>query len=77
MEYSVPSIGAYFFIANCPVLDSPINGSCYPGNCSGYVGETLQFDCQTGYKLNGLQTLTCLQNTTWSGSVPQCRRKLV
>ncbi|XP_065890349.1 scavenger receptor cysteine-rich type 1 protein M160-like isoform X4 [Dysidea avara] len=60
--------------ANCPVLDSPTNGSCYPGDCSGSVGETVQFKCQAGYKLDGLRSITCLQNSTWNGSVPQCKR---
>jgi len=53
-----------------------MNGSCYPGDCSGSVGETVWFKCQTGYKLDGLQSLTCLQNSTWNGSVPQCKRNV-
>lgn len=60
----------------CSPLNNPINGTCLPDGCQGYTNDTVHFSCQDGYKLHGLSSLTCLSNATWSGTVPECKRKL-
>lgn len=38
------------------------------------AGMTAEFDCETGFRLNGSRTLKCLDNVTWSGELPTCVR---
>ena len=35
------------------------------------TGSTATFSCNSGYELNGVQSLSC-QNGTWNGQVPTC-----
>ncbi|XP_070536269.1 complement factor B-like [Ptychodera flava] len=36
------------------------------------VGSRLAFSCITGYRLDGSNNLTCLENGTWSKEMPDC-----
>ncbi|XP_064385063.1 deleted in malignant brain tumors 1 protein-like isoform X2 [Halichondria panicea] len=35
-------------------------------------GTVVTFSCNVGYKLSGLQSITCMENATWSGPPPTC-----
>ncbi len=35
-------------------------------------GTVVTFSCNNGYQLSGLQSITCLDNATWSGPPPTC-----
>lgn len=36
--------------------------------------RSVTYTCQRGYKLEGLETLTCLENGTWDNMVPSCKQ---
>lgn len=38
-------------------------------------GTIVRFECDPGYERDGLPTLICMSNGTWSGEVPTCSRK--
>lgn len=57
----------------CQTISPPVFGRM---NCSGYVtDETCNISCNTGFRLNGPQTRTCLSSSTWSGDQPECKRR--
>ena len=35
-------------------------------------GDSVQFYCHAGFKLQGSAELICQENGKWSGSVPRC-----
>ena len=54
----------------CLALSNPANGQVsVTGRTSG---STAIYTCNTGYKLTGDQTRTCLSTGTWSGQEPTC-----
>ncbi|XP_078699953.1 E-selectin-like [Branchiostoma floridae x Branchiostoma belcheri] len=53
----------------CPTLQSPTNGGSSGDN---YYQDVMSFTCDSGYQLEGLASLTCQADGTWSGSVPSC-----
>ncbi|XP_050819140.1 P-selectin-like isoform X12 [Gopherus flavomarginatus] len=58
----------------CPVLDSPGRGRL---NCTNWHGDftynsTCTFSCETGFVLNGLETLECTALGQWRGQTPRC-----
>ncbi|GAB6029547.1 hypothetical protein CHUAL_005296 [Chamberlinius hualienensis] len=57
----------------CPVPETIANGSVI--NFGHYIGNTIHFNCNTGYKLvNGSNTRVCQENGSWSGENPICVR---
>ena len=38
-------------------------------------GDSIQFDCDAGYELDGDKTAQCLAMGKWSTIVPTCQRK--
>ncbi|XP_030427927.1 P-selectin isoform X6 [Gopherus evgoodei] len=58
----------------CPVLDSPGRGRL---NCTHWHGDftynsTCTFSCETGFVLNGSETLECTALGQWRGQTPRC-----
>ncbi|XP_050819125.1 P-selectin-like isoform X1 [Gopherus flavomarginatus] len=58
----------------CPVLDSPGRGRL---NCTNWHGDftynsTCAFSCETGFVLNGSETLECTALGQWRGQTPRC-----
>ena len=41
-----------------------------------YTSE-VRYSCLTGYTLQGSDRRTCQSNGEWSGSLPQCNRRLI
>ncbi|XP_035669063.1 sushi, von Willebrand factor type A, EGF and pentraxin domain-containing protein 1-like [Branchiostoma floridae] len=56
----------------CPVLTATANGVRTPATGSNFYTDMITFTCDTGYQLNGVSTLTCQADGTWSGNVPIC-----
>ena len=51
------------------------NASCTSGKVGvGYIGDTCNFTCNTGYELIGNDTRTCQSDGSWSGSDNLCVR---
>ncbi|XP_046668707.1 sushi, von Willebrand factor type A, EGF and pentraxin domain-containing protein 1-like isoform X2 [Homalodisca vitripennis] len=53
----------------CPDVYVPEHGMMW-GNAEEYF--KLEFECKSGYELNGSEVITCLSNKTWSHEPPQC-----
>jgi Notch-like protein len=57
-------------VTMCPNLSAPANGNL---SVSTYLpGGSAQYECDTGFVLNGNATRTCGGNGQWSGSTPTC-----
>ena len=56
---------------NCDQLGPPTNGQLRLSNST-----TVNYTCDTGYRLRGASTRRCTAIGKWTGSVPQCIRKL-
>lgn len=66
---TVPIISAI----NCGTLSSPYNGQAYKRG-SG-KGSYYDFQCLTGFVLDGSSKRYCQKNGKWSGTQPRCIRK--
>ncbi|KAI8498127.1 hypothetical protein Bbelb_240710 [Branchiostoma belcheri] len=53
----------------CPSLSPPLNGFMTGSNS---YGDVVNFTCESGYKLVGTSSLTCLSDGTWNGKSPTC-----
>jgi len=59
----------FLYVAQCPVLTAPENGSI---SCSGTEFEDIcNITCDDGFVVNGSNTITCGEDGTWSGE-PEC-----
>lgn len=56
---------------SCPSLNAPINGQILGQCIPGLEGQTCQFRCLPGFKIQGTDSLTCIAGK-WSGSPPLC-----
>jgi len=56
-------------------LTPPANGACDPKNCSGVVGDQVEFKCNKGFEINGSAILRCSNKGSWSNDVPFCSGK--
>ena len=57
----------------CPRVQAPTNG-IMRGN-SFTFRNTLEFECNLGYLLQGDSVIECLNTAKWSGNKPTCIRK--
>lgn len=58
----------------CRSLKHPRHGTMV-GNIFVF-GANVSFDCNPGYELHGIRSLTCQANGKWNGKKPACRRML-
>ena len=58
------------YIVSCPNLDNPDNGFVTLDGTS--LDSIAMYSCNTGFKLDGPETLTCANDGTWSGEPPTC-----
>ena len=63
---------------SCTAHHTPAHGSCSPANCTGQVGDQINFTCDDGYMLHGSAKLSCLTGGVWSDngddeSTPTCK----
>ena len=59
----------------CGEPGTPTNGR---RNITGYTeGHTVNYTCNTGYRLSGFSTLTCQLNGLWSANLPTCLSKFI
>ncbi len=57
-------------IIECEELTAPVNGNKIGSSVT--YGSTVQFNCDSGYELNGASSVSCQADMTWSDSVPEC-----
>ncbi|XP_019626211.1 PREDICTED: uncharacterized protein LOC109471363 [Branchiostoma belcheri] len=55
----------------CPTLTAPTNGVLSPTGAKSYQ-DRITFTCNSGYQLNGVSSVTCQADGSWSGRVPTC-----
>lgn len=55
----------------CPVLEAPLYGSI-KGAPSTSIGSRVTISCDEGYRLEGVDKVTCLPDGRWSNQVPSC-----
>ena len=67
--YSLLSLTS-FLAVYCMKLRVPSNGSSSTNDT--VFGTQVEFNCDVGFQLNGLQELTCFPNGSWSGDEPWC-----
>ncbi|XP_078578202.1 E-selectin-like [Branchiostoma floridae x Branchiostoma japonicum] len=56
----------------CPVLAAPTNGARTPPSGANFFQNTINFNCNSGYQLNGATAVTCQADGTWNNPVPTC-----
>ena len=67
-----------FLLLACPSLIVPSNGmiSCLLGvDGVPSAADTCSYTCNTDYELTGSRNRICLNDGSWSGSAPTCRRE--
>lgn len=57
----------------CDPLPSGIPNGRVIGNDNA-CGSLVEYECSSGYELNGRQKATCLENERWSSQTPTCER---
>ena len=67
-------------VASCGSLSSPNNGSVIQPSVVSVLGGVhrpaiTSFTCNVGYELSGISERVCLENGSWSGSQPTCKRE--
>ena len=60
-------------VNNCGDPGTPKNG--YRKSNETTVGSKIEFACDTGYKLVGLDAIVCQQYGNWTGPIPECQCK--
>ena len=66
--------GKMYFAVTCE-NPAPANGMVNPaGLATGRytVGSTVSFTCNSGYRVNGVETATCQDGGSWSNEPPTC-----
>ncbi|XP_066271289.1 sushi, von Willebrand factor type A, EGF and pentraxin domain-containing protein 1-like [Branchiostoma lanceolatum] len=59
----------------CSSLATPTNGARTPPTGATNFQDTVTFNCDAGYVLNGATTSTCQAGGTWSSPTPTCTPK--
>lgn len=55
---------------SCGDPGAPVNGDRVLTSTT--TGATVEYSCTVGYRLNGVDTRTCMDNQEWSGELPAC-----
>ena len=63
-----------FNLVDCGDLMEPANGEV--DFTTTYGGSVATYSCNEGYVLCGSENRTCQSSGSWSGSPPECIRKL-
>ncbi|XP_059089371.1 uncharacterized protein LOC131885361 isoform X1 [Tigriopus californicus] len=58
---------------DCGFPGQPQNGSTLSSEKFFYPGEEVTFECDTGFILFGKKRRTCVEDGSWSDSLPECR----
>ena len=72
------SDGVWSGSVNCTIKRCPAQRPPRHGKIIGDIleaGAVLRFECNIGYNLVGSNFSQCLENTSWSHTVPECRIK--
>ncbi|XP_042551285.1 fibulin-7 [Dipodomys spectabilis] len=56
---------------SCPALNAPSDGRKFGSKY--LVDHEVHFTCNAGFRLEGLSSVVCLPNGTWTGEQPHCR----
>ncbi|XP_041364076.1 beta-2-glycoprotein 1-like [Gigantopelta aegis] len=56
----------------CQRPNDVANGVIHSNRSVFYFGETIDFSCSLGWKLNGTSSLTCAADRNWNSSQPVC-----
>ena len=59
----------------CPRLEEPQNGQVKFSDAGRSVGAEVEYKCDKGFKLFGVETRRCQSNLKWSFQAPTCKRK--
>lgn len=59
-------------VITCPPIKTLKHGRIIGSNFT--YGSKIEFKCNSKYKIDGINTITCLSTKTWSKSVPKCKR---
>lgn len=59
----------------CRQLNAPKNGQIKFSDAGREVGAEVQYKCDAGFKLFGMETRLCQSNLKWSFEAPVCKRE--
>jgi len=59
----------------CPTIAAPENGLLLSTKDKYHYNDSVSFQCDFGYVINGANKLTCTATGAWSAAIPQCERK--
>ncbi|XP_015781130.1 locomotion-related protein Hikaru genki [Tetranychus urticae] len=63
-------------LPNCQAIECPPLSTEDPylkmSTYNRTFGSRVYFSCPNGYRLNGLSSISCFKNNTWSNEIPQC-----
>ncbi len=59
----------------CRQLEGPENGQVKFSDVGRSVGAAVEYKCDKGFKLFGVETRLCQSNLKWSFQAPTCKRK--
>ena len=65
----------YYAASECPYLNDPSNGHVVVKDRT--PGSEAHYECDEGYKLDGVAYRRCSDDCTWSSEAPDCKRKLL
>lgn len=75
-HFILTGFGHILVVVDCMALTAPDNGRVDTSSGTTFNKEAT-YSCNTGYRLDGEMTRTCLSNGQWSSSEPSCVRKSV
>ena len=70
--YTIKLISLY--AVGCGQLDAPANGRVVTPSGTA-PGSVAQYECNIGYKIEGLSTRLCLSTGIWVPEAPYCRSR--
>ena len=62
-------------VVNCGDPGTPANGNTFITTTT--FDSVVNHTCNEGFILNGASQRTCLENSSWSDSLPTCNRKFI
>ena len=71
--YSVNSF-IFFIFQACPDIETHSFLQSSTNTMAYHYGTVITFSCWSGYIVDGSETITCMQDGTWSGQAPTCYR---